>query len=98
MPEVLLPPPLARSIEVPSPKSTRARDGVPPKAFLYVTLNVNVVVGVPPAGEIVPLVSETLPHDAESPRTDAVNTKKDPATQMVSASAPPSLTRVPLDA
>jgi hypothetical protein len=94
MPEVLLPPPLTRSIEVPSAKRTRAREGVPPKAFLYVTVNLKVVAGVPPAGEIVPLVRDTLPHVAESPRTGATNTNRDAATQTVSARAPPSLTRV----
>lgn len=92
----MLPPALDKVISLKSPKRTRARDGVPPKALVYVTVNVNVVVGVPPAGEIVPLVSETLPHVAESPRTDAVNTNRDAATQTVSASAPPSLPRVPL--
>jgi hypothetical protein len=98
MPDVLLPPPPTRPIEVPSPKRTSARVGVPPNLFLYVTVNLKDVVGVPAVGETAGSTKVTLPSGQEmvTPRTGATNTNRDAATQRVSASAPPNLTRVPL--
>ena len=89
--------PLTRPIELPSPKSTRADDGVRFLIwFAYVTVNLKSVVGVPLPGDTPPLERVTLPQDASSPSAGATNTNIDAATQTVSANAPPSLTLVPL--
>ena len=63
--------------------------------LVYVTVNLNSVVGVPLPGVTLPLVRVTLPHVAESPRTGVAKRNRDAASQTVSASAPPSLTLVP---
>jgi hypothetical protein len=62
---------------------------------VYVTLKVNVVVGVPAPGETPPLVRVVLPHVAAKPRTGATSRKEDAANQVASANAPPSLSLVP---
>ena len=66
--------------------------------FLYVTVNLKDVVGVPAVGETAGSNKVTLPSGQEmvTPRTGATNMNKDAATETVSARAPPSLTRVPL--
>lgn len=60
-----MPPELDRVIWLRSWNWTRARDGVPPKLFVYVTVNMNVVVGEPLPGETVPAVRLTGPQVAE---------------------------------
>ena len=95
MPPVLLPPPLTRSIWLPSPKRTRADMGVRPAVFVYVTVNVNVVVGVPLPGATPPLVNVVRPHVAVSPRTGVTSRNEDAPNHAASANAPASLTLAP---
>ena len=69
-------------------KRTRDEVGVPPVLFVYFTVKVKVVVGVPLVGEALPSVRDTVPHVAESPSTGPANRSRDALNRTVDATAP----------
>lgn len=66
---------------------TLARDGNPPLLFVYVTVKVKVVVGVPPPGETPPAVRLTGPHVAESASVGAADRSANAPKHAASANA-----------
>ena len=62
---------------------------------MYVTVNLNVVVGEPLPGATPPLVKVVRPHVAVSPRTGVTRRNEDAPNHAASANAPASLTLVP---
>jgi hypothetical protein len=70
--------------------TTRARDGVPPLLFLYVTVKSNMVAGVPLEGDTAPLDRVTTPQVAESAKTGPAKKERDATSQAASANAPPT--------
>ena len=86
-PFLVFPPAVGRVTCVRSWNCTRAREGMPPVLFVYVTVKVNVVVGVPLPGEIPPAVRLTAPHVAESASVGVADSNSDAPKHIANASA-----------
>ena len=91
---VVLPPPDTRLTTLLSWKRTRDEVGVPPVLFVYFTVKVKVVVGVPLVVEVLPSVRDTVPHVAESPSTGPANRSRDALNRTVDATAPTKTDRM----
>ena len=68
--------------------------GVPPVLFVYFTVKLKVVVGVPLLGEPLPSDRVTVPHVADSPRTGPTNRASDALRRTVNATAPTKTDRM----
>ena len=67
---------------------------MPPFVFVYVTAKVNVVDGVPFAGETPPPVSVTEPQVADNANTGVTVRKRTATIQLVSVTAPTRRSRI----
>jgi hypothetical protein len=83
-----------KTISLKSPNRTRARVGVPPFAFVYVTAKANVVEDVPFGGETPPWVRVTEPHVADNANTGVTFTNRAATIQLVSATVPTRRSRI----
>ena len=83
----VFPPTVGRVTCVRSWNCTRAREGMAPVLFVYVTVKVNVVVGVPLPGETPPAVRLTAPHVAETARVGVADRSADAPKHIANASA-----------